>query len=90
MTPNYTNVHLKFKLDNLNYKYGDLMEIAYNYVKEGLPYQQELGNFLLDWLDHKDHVIVKTSGSTGKPKQIKIRLKRLLWVVVEFLRLLLS
>jgi len=73
MTPNYTNVHLKFKLDNLNYKYGDLMEIAYNYVKEGLPYQQELGNFLLDWLDHKDHVIVKTSGSTGKPKQIKIK-----------------
>ncbi|MFV9550942.1 AMP-binding protein [Algibacter sp. PT7-4] len=73
MTPNYKNVHLKFKLDNLNYKYDDLMEVAYSYVKEGLPYQQELGNFLLDWLDEKDYVIVKTSGSTGKPKKIKIK-----------------
>ena len=73
MTPNYKNVHLKFKLDNLNYKYDDLMEIAYSYVKEGLPYQQELGNFLLDWLDEKDHVIVKTSGSTGHPKKIEIK-----------------
>ena len=73
MTPNYKNVHLKFKLDNLNYKYDDLMEVAYSYVKEGLPYQYELGNFLLDWLDEKDHVIVKTSGSTGKPKNVKIK-----------------
>ena len=73
MTPNYTNVHRKFKLDGLSYKYNDLMEIAYSYVKEGLPYQQELGNFLLDWLDAKDYVIVKTSGSTGRPKKIKIK-----------------
>jgi len=73
MTPNYKNVHNKFKLDNLNYKYNDLMEIAYSYVKEGLPYQYELGNFLLDWLDEKDYVIVKTSGSTGKPKNINIK-----------------
>jgi len=73
MTPNYKNVHNKFKLDNLNYKYNDLMEIAYSYVKEGLPYQYELGNFLLDWLDEKDYVIVKTSGSTGKPKKINIK-----------------
>ncbi|PWH82477.1 O-succinylbenzoic acid--CoA ligase [Algibacter marinivivus] len=73
MIPNYTNVHLRFKLDNLSYNHEDLMEVAYSYVKEGLPYQQELGNFLLDWLDDKDYVIVKTSGSTGKPKKIKIK-----------------
>lgn len=73
MTPNFTNVHLKFKLDNLSYNHEDLMEVAYSYVKEGLPYQQELGNFLLDWLDDKDYVVVKTSGSTGKPKKIKIK-----------------
>ncbi|MFI1743848.1 AMP-binding protein [Thalassobellus sediminis] len=73
MIPNYTNVHLKFKLDNLSYKYEDLMEVAYSYVKEGLPYQQELGNFLLDWLDRHEYIIVKTSGSTGKPKNIKIQ-----------------
>lgn len=73
MTPNYTNVHLKFKLDGLSYKYEDLMEVAYSYVKEGLPYQQDLGNFLLDWLDNTDYIKVKTSGSTGKPKKLKIK-----------------
>ena len=73
MMPNYTNVHLKFKLDGLNYKHDDLMEVAYSYVKEGLNYQQELGNFLLDWLDNKDYVNVQTSGSTGKPKKLKIK-----------------
>ncbi|GAA4898459.1 AMP-binding protein [Flaviramulus aquimarinus] len=73
MIPNYTNVHLKFKLDGLSYKHDDLMEVAYSYVKEGRPYQQELGNFLLDWLDAKDHITVKTSGSTGKPKRINIK-----------------
>ena len=73
MTPKYTNVHSKFKLDNLSYTYEDLMEVAYSYVKEGLPYQQELGDFLLDWLDDKDYIIVKTSGSTGKPKKLKIK-----------------
>ncbi|MDA9344049.1 AMP-binding protein [Algibacter sp.] len=73
MTPKYTNVHSKFKLDNLSYTYDDLMEVAYSYVKEGLPYQQKLGDFLLDWLDDKDYIIVKTSGSTGKPKKLKIK-----------------
>ena len=61
MTPNYTNVHLRFKLNNVSYNHEDLMEVAYSYVKEGLPYQQELGNFLLDWLDEKDFVVVNTS-----------------------------
>ncbi|NNC50612.1 MAG: AMP-binding protein [Flaviramulus sp.] len=73
MMPTYKNVHIKFKLEGLNYKYNDLMEIAYSYVKEGLPYQQELGLFLLDWLDKEDFVEVQTSGSTGKPKKLKIK-----------------
>src|SRR6056300_16720 len=73
MIPNYKNVHLKFKLDGLSYKYDQLMEVAYSYVKEGHPYQQDLGNFLLDWLDQHDYVTVKTSGSTGRPKNVKIK-----------------
>jgi len=72
MIPDYTKVHLKFKLDNVSYKHQDLIEVAYSFVKEGAPYQQKLGNFLLDWLDKHDYIIVKTSGSTGKPKELKI------------------
>jgi O-succinylbenzoic acid--CoA ligase len=73
MIPDYTKVHVKFKLDNVSYNHEDLMEVAYSYVKEGFSYQQELGNFLLDWLDDKDYMMVKTSGSTGKPKTLKIK-----------------
>ena len=73
MTPNYTKVHLKFKLNGINYKQDGLRDVAYTFVKEGLPYQEKLGEFLLDWLDNNDYVKVKTSGSTGKPKKIKIK-----------------
>lgn len=73
MTPNYNKVHRRFKLEGFHYNFDDLMEVAYSFVKEGEPYQQKLGSFLLDWLDDEDYVVVKTSGSTGKPKKIKIK-----------------
>ncbi|WP_298238366.1 AMP-binding protein [uncultured Algibacter sp.] len=73
MIPNYKKVHIRFKLNNHYYSHESLMEVAYSFVKEGEPYQQELGNFLLDWLDDKDYMLVQTSGSTGKPKKIKIK-----------------
>jgi O-succinylbenzoic acid--CoA ligase len=73
MTPDYTKVHRRFKLEGYHYNHESLMEVAYSFVKEGLPYQQDLGLFLLDWLDKKDHVEVKTSGSTGKPKTLRIK-----------------
>jgi len=73
MIPNYKNVHYKFKLNGHHYSFDDLMEVAYSFVKEGVPYQRELGLFLLDWLDKHDYIIVKTSGSTGKPKRLKIK-----------------
>ncbi|WOD43014.1 AMP-binding protein [Hwangdonia lutea] len=72
MIPDYNKVHLKFKLDKNHYSYNDLDEVAYSFVKEGRPFEQDIGNFLLDWLDKKDYILVNTSGSTGKPKRIKI------------------
>lgn len=73
MTPNYKKVHRRFKLNGHYYSFDDLMEVAYSFVKEGEPYQQKLGVFLLDWLDKKDHIVVKTSGSTGNPKELIIK-----------------
>tara|TARA_R110000868_G_scaffold391920_4_gene662359 strand:+ start:89 stop:1165 length:1077 start_codon:yes stop_codon:yes gene_type:complete len=73
MIPNYKNVHFKFKLNRHHYSFDDLMEVAYSFTKEGVPYQRELGLFLLDWLDKNDYILVKTSGSTGKPKSLKIK-----------------
>lgn len=35
--------------------------------------QQEVGNFLSEWHNESDYVIVKTSGSTGIPKEYQIK-----------------
>ncbi|QLE02935.1 AMP-binding protein [Galbibacter sp. BG1] len=71
--PSFDKVHLKFKLNNTYYDQEDLKEVAYSFIKEGEPYEQSIGNFLMDWLNNKDHLYVKTSGSTGAPKNIRLQ-----------------
>ncbi len=72
MIPSYNKVHLKFKLNGVNYNQEDIREIAYSFIKEGLHYEEAIGDFLLDWLDDKSYIKVKSTGTTGKPKVIKI------------------
>lgn len=72
MTPTFDKIHLKFKLNGINFNHSELKEVAYSLVKEGEGFEQVIGNFLLDWLDDKDYVMVNTSGSTGVPKLIKL------------------
>ena len=64
--------HPNFCLNGRNYAYEDLSEVAYSLVKEGEPYEQLIGDFLLDWLSYKSYIDQKTSGSTGEPKWIPI------------------
>ncbi|WP_298896037.1 AMP-binding protein [uncultured Psychroserpens sp.] len=73
MTPTFDKIHLRFKLNGIHYNHEELKEIAYSLVKEGDDYEQVIGNFLLDWIDDKDHVLVNTSGSTGLPKTIMLK-----------------
>lgn len=72
MIPTFDKIHLKFKLNNNNYSFEELKEVAYSLVKEGEPFERNAGDFLLDWLDDKDYLTVKSSGSTGTPKVIRI------------------
>ncbi|WP_299436165.1 AMP-binding protein [uncultured Aquimarina sp.] len=65
-------VHENFSINKQSLDNLGLERIAYDFIKEGEFYEQEVGSFLLDWLNDKDHIIVQTSGSTGKPKKIKI------------------
>lgn len=65
-------VHADFFINKQSLDNEGLRIIAYNFIKEGEFYEQEVGNFLLDWLNEKDHIVVHTSGSTGKPKKIKV------------------
>jgi O-succinylbenzoic acid--CoA ligase len=69
--PSYRNVHNRFKLNGNNYSFNDLFEVAYSFIKEGKPHEKVIGDFLMDWMDPKEELILKTSGSTGTPKQMR-------------------
>ncbi len=66
-------VHPQFKLNGISFNAEELVEVAYSFIKEGEEYEQIIGDFLLDWLNNSETIVVKTSGSTGKPKQITIK-----------------
>lgn len=73
MTPTYNKVHNRFKINGNSYNHVDLKEVAYSLVKEGDPFEKEMGDFLLHWLDHNDHITATTSGSTGKVKPVLLK-----------------
>lgn len=73
MIPHYSKIHNRFTLNGFYYSQKALKNVAYSFIKEGLPFEKDIGNFLNNWLDNNDYMVVKTSGSTGKPKSIKLK-----------------
>lgn len=73
MIPSFDRIHNKFKLNGEHYSQNTLKEVACDFIKEGLPYQKVVGDFLLDWLNDKDAIYVTTSGSTGTPKLLALK-----------------
>lgn len=65
-------LHPNFKLNGLNLSESDLIEVAHSFIKEGQEFEQEIGEFLLNWLNSTPEIIVHTSGSTGSPKEISL------------------
>ena len=72
MIPHYNKIHNRFRLNGLYFDREALKEVAYSYVKEGLPYEVKIGDFFIDWLNDKSYVEVNTSGSTGASKTIRL------------------
>lgn len=69
MNKDYLKIHPHFKLNGVHYTISELQTVAYSYIKEGEFYEEQIGNFLLDWLNPDyDTLKVRTSGSTGEPK----------------------
>jgi O-succinylbenzoic acid--CoA ligase len=52
--------------------------VAYCFIKEGKPFEQHIGTFLLDWFDEKSYIELTTSGTTGDPKVIRIEKQAML------------
>lgn len=71
------HVHPDFQLNGKSYKPVALRDLAFNFIKTGEPYEEEVGHFIIDWLNDKKYVMVNTSGSTGEPKVIKLRKKHM-------------
>ena len=69
----YKNVHNRFKLNGFHLDKEDLCRVAYSFIKEGEDFEKPVGNFLLDWFDEKDFIIMQTSGSTGIAKTIYVK-----------------
>ncbi len=72
MTPIYSNVHNRFKLNGFQLNREDLCRVAYSFIKEGEDWEKPVGDFLLDWFDDKSYIEMSTSGSTGVPKRIRV------------------
>lgn len=73
MNLNYKYIHPDFKLNGISFSFEDLKEVGYCLIKEGLSYEEPIGNFLLDWSNDEDDLEVSTSGSTGIPKKIRLQ-----------------
>ncbi|MDT7830148.1 AMP-binding protein [Pricia sp. S334] len=73
MTLSHQNIHNRFKLNGVAYTREEIREVGHNLVKEGEAFEKDIGDFLLDWCDDKDSIMVQTSGSTGTPKSIWLK-----------------
>lgn len=74
----YKNIHNRFKLNGYHINLEEMYYVAYSFIKEGEPFEQHVGNFLLDWFDDKSYIELSTSGTTGTPKVIKIEKQAML------------
>lgn len=68
----YKNIHSSFKLNGIHITRDEMFYVAYCFIKEGKPFEQHIGTFLLDWFDEKSYIELTTSGSTGVPKVVRI------------------
>lgn len=74
----YKNIHNRFKLNGYHINLEEMFYVAYCFIKEGEPFEQHIGTFLLDWFDEKSYIELSTSGTTGTPKVIKIEKQAML------------
>lgn len=71
-------VHPDFRLNGFSHTESTLMDAAYSLIKEGEPYEMEIGDFLMDWLSQGDVLMVTTSGTTGIPKRLFIEREKMI------------
>ncbi len=73
------------KIDGKYFEKDDLISFSNTQIKNPeIPgWQKSILNFIHNWLDNSDYIIVKTSGSTGVPKSIKLKKQYMLNSVLK-------
>ncbi|WP_431123763.1 AMP-binding protein [Flagellimonas flava] len=71
--PSWHKIHPSFKLNGIHYACNELPEVGYSLIKEGVPFEKSIGDFLVEWGMETATVVVQTSGSTGTPKDIALK-----------------
>jgi len=67
----FKNKHTSLRLNGIVYDKQALLAVVKN--QKNIPlWQKSLYQFIAEWLNDRDTVVVQTSGSTGKPKQIQL------------------
>jgi len=68
----FQNKYISLRLNGILYDKQALLALVKN--QKNIPFwQQSLYQFIVEWLDDEDRVVVQTSGSTGTPKKIHLR-----------------
>lgn len=72
-------VHPDFKLNGNHFSAKELYSVGYSFIKEGSDFEEQVGNFLLDWINKDyDTIKLRTSGSTGTPKVYYIEKEKMI------------
>ena len=66
-------IHPDFRFNGIHYDLNALKDVAYSLIKEGEPFEQRIGDFMMDWISDDDTVLVTTSGATGPPKRLFLK-----------------
>lgn len=68
--PKFNSVNQYFKYNGTHYNFEALKKLALTLLNNDANYLKEIGDFLLQWQNNSETIILKTSGSTGVPKPI--------------------
>lgn len=71
-------LHPEFKLNGKSYSEKKLLDFAKELTKTDAVFEQEIGEFFLDFFNKEDTIWVQTSGSTGSPKKIEVGKQQML------------
>lgn len=78
MESNIIPIHPDFKLNGYHYTSEEIYPLAYSFIKEGKPYEELIGNFLLDWFNENyEQMKLRTSGTTGVVKEMFVHREKM-------------